>query len=664
MGEYAAADNILERRGGVSLDDVLNESIEGEYWAAGPARGVLDHVEDTQKRNKDLMGSNPLFRKMLRAIQYHYGAFEGWDDWGDTAIQIVGEHGQVLSFALNYARYLVLQIKTLVTAEMPNYTTLPLSSDARSRVQARVGKRILNGYLTKKGLWQKLRETAEEALVTGTGFLSVSWNPAMGRWYDPDSGEPSQREGDVDYRVVPIEYVIIDWTLSSRWEDVPWRAIEYPVNRWDLAARFEESGEKIRGWSSGTDEETGRDRGVAATPEDDRVWLREFIHKPTDALPDGRYMLALKGDTEALLDIDSPYRGIQLLPCLAGRIRDCLLGWTVAFELQQPQELLCDALSKIATMQDNLGLPVLWTKTGTKQPDPQLWVGSIAWLESEEKPELVTLYDVPDELFKTIEFLIQGMERTAGLGPAVQGEAAGSVRANRMQLFMAEQSRRFNSDFESNFNSLFEEAGAATLELLQDFSLSVREVPHLSRSEEAAIISFTAEDLFDVAGVAVQAGNSLTRTLEGRLEVINLLAQNRVAVPKEEIISILNGAPLDTLTESAEGQVEVATAENEQIMAGGTHLALPTDNHLLHIKKHAAIFNTPAARQDSALIENALAACWEHLDMYNDLGHFEFQMALGYAEFPPSGGAQAPGGKPPAQGEEAAPAPPTAEEAI
>lgn len=649
MVDVLFEDILSNRRSGQRILDLTEDSFQ--YWANDDALTVIQRVFEKKENSEKQFENSSLFNKIYRSLQYYYGFFDYQQDWGDTAISVVGDSGQVLDFTSNYYRYLLRQLLTLVTSSRPAYEVVPANTDVKSRVQAQLGERILDFYMESKGVLEVIDQAVEDAIVYGTGFVMVTWNPQAGRNVideeiprDADQEPEEFKEGDVEVRRLDFLDVVWDYDQWERDEDLNWIAVRQHVLKADLIARFPEKTEEIE--HAGVRIIDEHDPAtVEAHKDEDRVEVWHFIHRATDSLPEGRYILAL--EEEPLLDMDNPYRGLPVYFIRPSKIRKSLLGWTVAFDIQKQQEYLNELLGKMATIHDNLGLPLLWTKTGVKQPDPSMFIGNIAWVESDEKPELVQLSDVPEDIFRAIEFNVTNMERVIGLNSAVQGAAEGSVRANRMQLFMTEQSLRFNSGLEGARNLLFEQVGTAVLEIMQDFPFSERRIQIVGQSQRNAVEAFTAEDLYSVVGVKVKATSPLTRTPEGRIEVAQLLSDFGVSLPKEEILSILNGAPLDALVEGQQKEVDAVNAENEMLMVGRDVIVLPTDNHLFHVKKHASILADPRAREDPQLIETVLAHMMQHLRLYNDPAHFEFQLALGYADIPPSPGPTPPGVAPP-----------------
>jgi hypothetical protein len=431
----------------------------------------------------------------------------------------------------------------------------------------------------------------------------------------------------------PVD-VVWDFDRKTKWQELDWIKIRRPRNKWSLLAQYPEHKEAILGTSDDKNRQDYDPEGVEDLSDTDFVYVDEFYHKPTPALADGR-MVVYIADTELYDDIN-PYRGLPVYPLRLGKVRKTLLGWTPAFELQKQQELLNELLSKIATIRDNLGLPLVWTHASTKQPDPEEWVGNIAFVESESKPELIELSHVPPEMYRELEIIVNTMKEIIGLNDAAMGQAEGSIRANQMQLFAEQQVLRFNSPITKAYYGFLEAVGTAHLELLQDFPRTKRTISIVGKRGQSSLIEFTADDLYDVTGVTVDIGSEITQTLPGRIQVMELMRQNQIQMNKEDLVAILNGAPLDVLTEGVQGELDTVNSENEELLEGRPHRAIATDPHLLHIRKHVQVLSTPQARRSPELTNHVLAAVMEHHQLYNTPGVFDLQLDLGYAELPPN----------------------------
>ena len=634
-------DGLNTLQDGSTLTSVVSQDTgRALYWAADQdPKIVMQMIFDRQKSREREFERSTLFNRMLRSLKYYYGFFDDAEDFGDTAITLTGEQGQLLNFTLNYYRYLIRQVLTLITNEPLNYNVAAANTGARARIQSRLGKKVLEFYRNHRDLNDRLRDQLEDALVYGIGFLKVTWDPSLGEVIDADvDTNVFTHEGDVAVEKVDFTDLLFDFEGHECWEKVQWIDVRTRVNKYDLMARFPEFQTEIEAFSLERDSRLDpHTADEAALSDTDDIIVHEFFHKPTDALPRGRYLLYFE-ETD-LLDIDNPYGCIPVVPLKLGVVRKSQLGWTPAFDIQKQQELLNEILVKLATELDTLGLPLLWAKTGIKQSEPSMFTGNIAFVESDEPPQRINLLDLPQDANALMLQIKQDMDTAMGINNIVQGGTAGSVRANRMQMFQQSQSLRLNSPVEFAYTAAFEEVGTQILEILKTFPETERTRTLVGDSDIGDLIQFTSEDLFDVTNVIVERANPILKTVEGRLEVLQILQQNGIPLPRNELVAILEGAPITAMTETIERQTEMAARENDTLLAGGTHLPLITDDHIHHIKKHASLLDTAEARLDPELSRRVMAALLGHLQLYNDPNTFEYQLALGYArpDVPPLG---------------------------
>lgn len=622
-------------------EDVADEAMEEEetnpYWANGSVEDVTEQVLSKKKEYFRALDGSALFAKIDRSQAYYEDDF-GEESWGSTAIQVTGESGQLLTFSINMYRYVIRQLLTMVTAEKPRFDVGAANIETKSLVQAKLGEDVLNHYLDRKKLLRVIKGAVEDIAVTGTGFLEVFWDPSAGDtiFEDSDEGERDEYyEGDVRVRQVDFLDVIWDVKWAEEDSDVKWVAVRVLENRFDLAARYPDMADEIlsaRAFGE-VDPAEGSKEDLA---ESDAIYVYRFYHDRTDAVPEGRMVLFIEQfPDKPLLDMDLPYRRIPLLWSRVSKIKKTVLGFSPVWTIQKQQELMNSTLEKIASITDNVGLPLVWAGgVGTKTPDPSNFIGDICWVESEKKPEIVNLGQIPDEFFKVLELCVTTMEKVEGLSDAVQGQSRGSLRANNMQVFQSEQSLRFNADLETAYFELFEDVGTMILEILQDFPDNDRLISVVGKNNESSMKLFAAEDLYSVTGVSVRPGSRLTRTTEGRLEILRLMSQSGVSLSPEDVVAVIEGAPLDVATGGVQGQVQLALAENEALMVGGGHSAMFTDNHLYHMQQHSRVLNSPEARLNGSVVRQASNAILEHFSLYNNQKIREVQAALGYADLP------------------------------
>src|SRR5690606_2426041 len=211
-----------DRETETAFDDEERE--RPDYWAQDEDRFVVQKVLERKESQERDFARTSIFTRIARSIAYWSGYFDGWGDWGDTAIKVTGEHGQILEFNVNMYRYLGLQLKTLITADRPRYNVTPANVEVKARTQARLGTRVLDYYLNH-GVEDVIRQAVEDALVNSVGFVQVTWDASLGAVVDADEESSElEYEGDVSVRAVHLLDIVFDYRNKDRWEDVSWCA--------------------------------------------------------------------------------------------------------------------------------------------------------------------------------------------------------------------------------------------------------------------------------------------------------------------------------------------------------------------------------------------------------------------------------------------------------
>jgi hypothetical protein len=106
-------------------------------------------------------------------------------------------------------------------------------------------------------------------------------------------------------------------------------------------------------------------------------------------------------------------------------------------------------------------------------------------------------------------------------------------------------------------------------------------------------------------------------TTAGRVQMADTLMQyagDKFSI--EQYFQVVQTGRLDAMTDGVSKQALLVTDENERLIAGDRKVvALVTDNHDLHIKKHADVLADTAMRHDPELLARTLQHIQEHLEM-------------------------------------------------
>jgi hypothetical protein len=253
-------------------------------------------------------------------------------------------------------------------------------------------------------------------------------------------------------------------------------------------------------------------------------------------------------------------------------------------------------------------------------------------LHSDVKPEAINFTSTPPEIFQFIAVIIMHMEYISGVNSVLRGQPEASLKSGRALALIAAQAIQFASPLIQSYTRLIEQNGTKALRILKTFADTPRIIALTGKHNVGLLKEFTGTtDLELVDCVKVQVGNAMSRTLAGRIEMADKLAEQGWLRNREEYFTVMTTGQLDSLIQAEEAQLRVVHEENELLMGGqAMHKASALDHHVLHIKEHHAVLNSTQARQDPMLSTSVLAAVMEHMQMLWDPMMQEVQHVLGY----------------------------------
>lgn len=86
----------------------------------------------------------------------------------------------------------------------------------------------------------------------------------------------------------------------------------------------------------------------------------------------------------------------------------------------------------------------------------------------------------------------------------------------------------------------------------------------------------------------------------------------------QQYISVLDGAPLETLYEDELSENDLMAEENEALLKGEEIIALSTDDHPMHIRRHSALLNDPKVRLKNQRTKAIIDHISEHVALENN----------------------------------------------
>lgn len=615
---------------GTMAPEILVPQDDGrKYWCADPdPRALASKIAEKIEKYYDYLRRTRLYNRIRRNWRYYHNLFYSEDD-ALRDIRSLGEEGEYAGLSVNHHRNLIQHLLTLATQNPPVVDVLAVNSSMKALSQAQLGRQLLDYYYQVKRACDVYKRAVENALVFSAGYVKTVWNPRKGKdvQLNPFTGK-SEKDGDLEDSTPGFFDVLYDWHQPD-WNEQRWCSVRKLYNKWELAELYPENRNLILEYKEDAYDFNNFLRLETADDDDDvdliPVW--EFYHKATDAVPEGRMALCL-GD-ETLEDGPMVYDELPIDRVVTGEFLGTCHGYTPGFDLQGLQEAMNGEFSSILTNHESFGVQALWAPTASNVNAEEIRK-HLLLIHSDQEPKALNFTSTPPEIFQMIAVIVMHMEYISGVNSVLRGQPEASLKSGRALALIAAQAIQFASPLIQSTTGLIESNGTKKLHILRDFATTPRIVALAGKSNAGLIKHFQGSDLDLVDQVKVQLGNAMSRTLAGRVEMADKLADRGWLRNRDEYYTVLTTGQLEPLLASEEAQLRVVHEEAEQLMGGGTHKASILDYHVMHIKEHHAILNSTETRMDPMLSSSVLAAVMEHMEFLWDPMVQQLQATLGY----------------------------------
>lgn len=532
---------------------------------------------------------------------------------GGHRITFGGEQGELANLPVNHLRNIGEHMHAIITSNRPAFQARATNTDYKSLAQTKLANELLDYYMREKRLEVYLSDAVRSAIVTGSGYIKLSWNSTTGEIYDyTEEGAPIY-EGDVEfYSLSPFD-VYYD-NVRSGMKD--WVVVRSFKNKYDLAAKYPEFEGKIKNLPSIKTLQRFTSGSMSASDDDD-IPVYEFFHRKTESMEQGRYLLYLSTDV-VLMDTPMPYRSIPVFKVSPSDILGTNFGYSPLFDLMPIQEAINSLYSTILTNQQAFGVQNVYVPRGADVSIRSL-EGGLNIIEGNAaagKPESMNLTNTPGEVFKFLQMLEQTMETVSGINSVVRGNPEASLKSGTALALVQSTALQFMSTLQQNYIRLIEDVGTATINMLKDFAAVPRVAVIAGKSNRAYVEhEFTGDDLSQINRVMIEVGNPLARTTSGKVQIAESLIQYGVIKSPEQYLTVLNTGRLDSLTDDGQNELLLIKSENEKLSDGIAVKALAVDQHIQHIKQHRSVLSDPDLRNDEALTAVVLNHIQDHIDL-------------------------------------------------
>ncbi len=594
----------------------MNNTAYKPYWASVPENEIADEILDKVDQYYEYLSLSGRLDLYRRSWAYYFRPrITG------AKMNATGQQGELTSLSVNHYRNLLLHLETMTTQQRAAFEPRATNSDVKSQAQVTLATDLLNYYTREKKLERNIKQAVKDGLIFGEAFVRAEWNTTGGQTYGKTETGATRYEGDIRYsNYMPLD-VVRDFTKTSAGQD-DWFILRDFKNKYDLAAKVPSLADDILSDSIDMlDIARTTTINALALEESDNISVYTLIHRPTPALPQGRYAEVLDNGT-VLFEGPLPYKETHVYRIAPDEESGTIFGFTVGFDLLGMQEGIDMLYSTAITNQATFGVQNILVPKGHDLSTAQM-SGGLNVMEYDPtlpgggKPEALNLTQTPAEIFNFMGMLEKLMETISGVNSVARGNPEASLKSGAALALVQSMAIQFSMGLQQSYAQLVEDLGTGTIHILQDFATVPRVAAIAGKSNQPLMREFSGQDLAAINRVMVDMGNPMTRTTAGKVNLAEMLMEKNLVENYDQFVQVITTGRLEPVIEGKQAQLLLIKSENENLAEGIAQRALITDNHQKHILEHTTVLSNPEIRQDpnSPIAEITLAHIQEHMDM-------------------------------------------------
>jgi hypothetical protein len=597
-----------------------------KYWATETkserlASSVIRRIK-AYRENMRQTGLSTRIRKSWSALM-GYGPRSDSDA---SRITNTGDIGELLNLNVNQYAALMNQVVTLTTGNKPSVKAIAANSDFKSLGQAQFAEALNDYYDTALRVSDREYEVTELMVALGEGHLALDWDAAVGQPFTVAESGKIVRSGDVRlYTCTPFD-IARDPHIQDI-ESQTWIAFRRRVSKWELIALYPDKKDQILAhtlkfndsYNDGIDGQafTGdefsldfRQKNPSQNVANDMVFMWEFRHKPTAALPNGRLAKFLGDDCvlfdtvvtteagirtveraprgafgedlggsmgaetvaqwmpESVEDKGYPY-GDQLffISEAAARTPGGVDGRTSFFDLMSMQEGVDLAHSIMGSAINAGGLQNMFVPRGANITANKL-TGALNVVEydGDQVPQVHDNVSINAAVPAWAESLLDMMRQRVALNEVTTGDMQRAMPAQAMALLRA-QSIEFHSRLQAAYENLIQRSRTGILKMLQLFAEADRVALIAGKSNMWALESFKSQDLKDFDRFIIEPINPMMKTLAGKVSFALPLLEKGMISP-QQYLALGNTGRLEPINKFAGDNQARLEREKEKLLRG------------------------------------------------------------------------------------------------
>lgn len=673
---------------------------QDQYWAALPPDECATEVWSRKDEYQKSIKSSTLYPRWVRGFRMFHGLADNGS--GDSSrLSRLGSKAHRAGVRSGRLAVDARHQLSIIAPLIPALDAIPVNTAYKTLAQVREGKRFFDYYVERRGLGKMLYQTAENMQKFGVAWLLTDWDPFAGQPMpqgeppadlaqpqpaEVPEGPPKQETtGDVVFSAHTPLTCVVDVNQDGEHD---WYIVRTKFSRWELRARYPSQATEIANAPSIVDDEKwmGNDfkfDGLQKSTDTDLVAGWTLLHRKNRSLPAGRMLLVLTAQTW-LFDGPLPYEEVPIAEMNAGKIWNTPFGDSTLHHASGIQQASDRALS--ATVTNVLALGHQLVSIQDENFDLQELSDGVSAIINKpgpggEPPRGVSLMSSQAEHHRTIDYLDRAIDSTMGTNSVIRGEPEANVKSGAYAGLLVQQATQYNSPAQFSFQRCTEKVGNDLLGVLKRFAKAPVLGEISGPNGQWRMREFTQEDYSGIHRLVAKPGNPAEQTAVFKKQKADQLLEAGLITSKQEYESMCETNSSELGTEDDEAEELNVLRENEMMQAlaegrqtedtssavpwspppppsqlgpDGAPLPAPpppqpimippvlqTDNDALHVRKHANLLNSPAARGNQQLVLIVGAHCAAHIENSADKPP-ELAAMLGQPPPPPPPGAMPP----------------------
>lgn len=581
-------------------------SSSSKYFAGAERKSIGERL--WARFDKCLSDPNDQRFLYANAYEHYYGLEAGAGI--TTGVTRKGEQGELAAVRINRSRVLARAFHALVTAAQVTWSPHARNGDAGAAKATTLSRNLLEDRWKQGRLARTYTKWTAEAIQFAHSFIFDEWDRGAG----PPLVALKDRlvlQGDVTNHNVPPWRVHTDTSRGS-WEEEDWFYVRLYKSRWSLAKLYT----RLADGRQHADAEAAildvkpdeRIRmQLASDVEADAVPVVYFLHKPTPAMPAGRYTVMLSSDV-VLQDVPllHEYAGLPLHRLAFEDITDSPKAWSQFWDMLSAQELLDGIDTTLATILTTLGNPTVAYMKGSENHPDTLAQGFRTWEYpvNGRKPEPVQLAEFPPDALKYREAVEGNQQQIMGMSDVSLGQPQSAQMNAQAFAVLASMAVQNASPFQKEAIDALGRLGTSNLRTLRMHVRGER-VVRIAGKQNRHLVSETrwqGKDLGSFEDVTVDVGSPLEQTAQGRLALVQLYQSMGFVTNMEEAQQVIETGRAEPAERAVRDELQLIRTEYEQLQNGEAPVVHRFDNHPLHYREHAAVLKTGEARREKAIV--------------------------------------------------------------